>query len=75
MNAEQKEKRPVGRPPLKTIEERGYVNELTHLARLRSTCLSDRRLSLHKYTRIAKAISVVENELKPFAKSKKVGVP
>ena len=77
MNVEPKEKRPVGRPPLKVIEERGYSNELTHLSRLRTTCLGDTRLSIHRYTRIAKAISVIEAELKqlPKQKSKKVGEP
>lgn len=56
-------KAPVGRPLYSRLE-RGYGDDLLHLSRLRSACLSDNRISHNDYLKIARSINTIEKFLR-----------
>jgi hypothetical protein len=56
-----------GRPlfPRETV---GYDKDLGNLARLRSACLADSRLTTEQYMRIAEAIQTIEKTIRRLPK-------
>lgn len=56
-----------GRPMIPR-ERIGYDQDLGHLARLRSGCHGDSRLSLHQYRTISESITAIEKILRRLPK-------